>query len=278
MAIQYIEQNKELSGLARMQPDVVFSTASGAALKMQLLTPWNDSGRYPLIVFVQGSGFQFPDVYYELPQLAEYARRGYVVATVTHRSCLDGHPAPAYLQDVKTAIRFLRANAEKYCVDPARVCAFGTSSGGNTVLLLGLTGDDDSLKTDEYREQSDAVQAVVECFGPTDMTWMLENTDKDDQPFIRALAGKDCADLQGKAVSISPLRLLSADKPCPPTLIIHGDADPVVDYRQGKSMYERLLECGKDAEMICVKGAPHEGSFWSRELHGLILNYIGRKL
>lgn len=78
--IRYIKNNPSLKGLAVMVPDVVFSTAQGVELKMQILKPWtkegNEQEKYPLIVFVQGSAWTFPDVYYELPQLAQFAREG----------------------------------------------------------------------------------------------------------------------------------------------------------------------------------------------------------
>src|SRR5690606_6431839 len=114
-----------------------------------IMVPWyektdsleDEVPRRPLIVFLQGSGWTFPDVNYEIPQLAEYARNGYVVATITHRSYKDGYPAPAFLQDAKTAIRFLRKNANVYGIDPNRVCFWGTSSGGNTAMLVAMTGD-----------------------------------------------------------------------------------------------------------------------------------------
>ena len=117
--IPVIPCNPALDGLAKVIPDVVFSQAQGQALKLQLLLPWRaqevgNTRRYPLIVFVQGSAWTFPDVYFELPQLGQYAQAGYVVATVTPRHGLEGHPFPAYLQDVKTAIRFLRKHAAEY--------------------------------------------------------------------------------------------------------------------------------------------------------------------
>lgn len=273
-----IAHNPTKQGMARMIPDVVFSTATGVSLKMQLLVPWNTEKRYPLIVFVQGSGFQSPDVYFELPQLARYAQAGYVVATVTHRNCKDGYPAPAYLQDVKTAVRFLRHNAKEYSIDPARVCAFGTSSGGNTVLLLGMTGDDPALKTDEYKEQSDAVTCVVECFGPVDMTWINEETVKEDAEFLGSIIGRQCKDFAAVTRQISPYALLNKDTPCPPTMILHGDKDDMVPYEGGYDLYQKMAELGKDVEMICVKDAPHEGSFWSQPLNDEILDFIGRKL
>ena len=114
-----IQNNPAFSGLATMLPDIVYSVQHGQELKLQILTPQAptrenaDDTRYPCIVFVQGSAWTKPNVYYEIPQLSEFARKGYIVATVVHRSSLEGHKAPAFLEDVKTAIRFLRANAQK---------------------------------------------------------------------------------------------------------------------------------------------------------------------
>ena len=173
--ITYFDSNPDLIGMADLYPDITYSTAQGQELKLTLLTPWRDRDhesappRHPLIVFVQGSAWTFPNVNYEIPQLAAWARAGYVVATVTHRNRLEGHPFPAFLEDVKTSIRFLRKNADTYGLDPHRVCIWGTSSGGNTALLVGLTGNDPAFKTQEYPEESDGVQLVIDCFGPTDM-------------------------------------------------------------------------------------------------------------
>ena len=168
-----IKRNPTLDGLAEISPDIVYSHAGGKDLTLRVIYPWrndaNAARRYPLILFIQGSGWTFPNINYEIPQLSWYARHGYVVATVTHRNCYDGFPFPAFLQDVKCALRYLRAHADDWSIDPERVTVYGTSSGGNTALLVGLTGDDPRYKTDEYADQSDAVSAVVECFGPTDM-------------------------------------------------------------------------------------------------------------
>ena len=96
------------------------------------------------------------------------------MATVGHRSCLDGYQAPAFLVDVKTAIRFLRVHAKDYSIDPECVAIRGTSSGGNTALLVGLTAGDKRFFTDEYACESDAVQCVVDCFGHTDLEAMAD--------------------------------------------------------------------------------------------------------
>ena len=157
LVFKSIKNNPAFEGLASLVPNIVYSTARGLEIKMHILTPQSvrkpdADDRHPCIVFVQGSAWTFPDVTYEIPQMSEFARNGYVVAMVTHRSALDGHKAPAFLEDVKTAIRFLRANADTYKIDPERIGIWGTSSGGNTALLVGLTADDPVYKTDEYAD------------------------------------------------------------------------------------------------------------------------------
>ena len=125
------------------------------------------------------------------PQLSMFAQQGYVIASVRHRSRRDGFAAPAFLRDCKSALRFLRTNAAAYHIDPDHVCAWGTSSGGNTVLLMGLTGDDPAYRTDEYPDASDAVQAVIDCFGPTDLPELIAtlNFDETAETFCNEMFG-----------------------------------------------------------------------------------------
>lgn len=274
------ESNPQLYGLAEMLKPIVYSTASGVSLELFLMLPWNrkeELTRFPLIVFVQGSGWTFPNVGYELPQLASYAQRGYAVATVTHRNCMEGHPFPAFLQDVKTAIRYLRAHADDFHIDPDRVCIWGTSSGGNAALLVALTGNEPAYKTAEYAEFSDNVTLAVECFGPTDLTMFTEEiARKNDYSIFPALAkGRDFASTMRE---MSPIFLARNGMPCPPVLLLHGDNDDIVPYGQGENMYRRLIECGLNARMVRVLGAPHEGIFWSNEVRNIISDYIAENL
>ncbi|SHO43210.1 alpha/beta hydrolase [Anaerocolumna xylanovorans] len=284
--VKVIKNNPTLKGMAVMIPDVVFSTGQGVDLKMQIVKPWADESakeqpRYPLIVFVQGSAWTFPDVYYELPQLAQFAREGYVVATLTHRNCLDGHPFPAYLEDIKTGIRFLRKNADTYQIDPKRVGIWGTSSGGNTALLVGLTGDEKRYKTEEYPEFSDSVKMAVDCFGPTDLSDVIENIpqmDEDTKALFAALRGEDTKENLEKLLEMNPVNHIKEGITYPPFLILQGNQDTVVDYSQSELIYHRLSDAGADATLICVDGAPHEGSFWGNELLDIIKDFINRNL
>jgi len=282
-----IKNNPTLDGLCRISSDIVYSHAGGKDLTMRVITPWvndaNKDRRYPLILFVQGCSWTFPDINYEIPQLSRYAARGYVAAMVTHRNFRDGFPFPAFLQDVKCALRFLRAHAEEYRIDSEKVTVYGTSSGGNAALLVGMTGDDPRYKTDEYADQSDAVSAVVECFGPTDLFDLFKSlgSGEDTGEFVEKLLGgtPDSETAKANAREMSPLLIAKEGTDYPPTMILHGDADPIVPYEsQGVRMFDRLDEVGCDVTLIHVEGAEHEGNFWSDELHGIVMEFIDRHI
>lgn len=272
------DYNPHRAGMARMVDGISYSAVGGDKTVLTLLRPWEEDARYPLVVFVQGSGWKTPDRGYEIPQLARLAQHGYVVATVCHRSAIDGNPFPAFLQDVKTAIRFLRSNAKEYSIDPDRVCIYGTSSGGNTALLVGATGNDPRFETEEYAGVSDAVSCVVSCFGPTNLAGMLSNAPSavlQDPIFIGLAGDRDPADVMR---DMSPLQYISEAAPYPPCLLAHGTADTVVPYSQAKEMADKLDACGKEVQLITVTNAPHEDTFWSRPLVEAICSFIKAKI
>lgn len=276
----HIASNPSLKGLSVLSPKIVYTTHTGKDITLDLLMPQIPEDacekRYPLIVFIQGSAWHFPDTNYEIPQLARFADDGFVVASVTHRNIEEGHPAPAFLQDVKTAIRFLRANAEQYHIDPDKVLAFGTSSGGNTALLLGLTGDMPEFKTDEYPEFSDSVCAVIDCFGPTDLTAFLESPQPEVRSEAAALFTLFCGGTLDKELlkKMSPINYVQEGKSYVPFMIAHGSADPTVSFSQSEQLVKRLEECGAQVSFICVDGAVHEGNFWSRELWDIFRGFM----
>ena len=291
--IKVIPYNPLLEGLAESTGDIVFAHEDGKDITLRILKPWkndlNKDKRYPLIVFIQGSGWTFPNIGYHLPHIAQFAMAGYVVATVTHRSCNDGHPAPAFLQDVKSAIRYLRAHADEHQIDPTRVAAWGTSSGGNTALLLGMTGDDPRYVSAVHPEQSDAVKVVVDVFGPTDMMSLFVTRhgdidtvqlDPGAEAYYNRILGHAWNSPEGQAAAdaISPLQILHEGMELPPMQLLYGDADPVVPYDQGERLYEKMTALGYDAEFVRVTGAEHEGNFWSQAILDEIKAYIDARI
>ena len=283
MAKRTIKNNPDMLGLVDMKTNIVFSSANGEELALQLLKPmWKSAGSgFPLVVFIQGSAWTKPDQFWQIPQLSMLARRGYVIASVTHRSCWNA-PAPAFLQDVKTALRFLRTHAAEYDINPERVCAFGTSSGGNTALMLGLTGNDPTFETGEWAGVSTAVNCVVDCFGPTDLNKMIEEQygamPRDKENLLYALGGADPAAYQQTLLQISPIQYVKEGVTLPPFLILHGDADTVVLYEDSEALYDKLIACGHEADFVHITDAPHEGSFWSGELLDIIFDFIEKHI
>lgn len=282
-----IQANPTMEGMAEIIPDVVFSHAGGVDLKMQLIVPWWDregtrAPSYPLVVFVQGSSWTFPNVWYEVPQLCELARDGYAVATITHRNATEGHAFPACLQDVKTAIRFLRKNAKCYGIDAERVGLWGTSSGANLALLAALTEGRKSYETSEHEGYSSAVDYVVACFPTTDFVAYMqdENSDQEIKDIFVALSGGSVDGDMTVLKAMSPYILVKraveeGRTACRlPIFLAHGDADELIPHGQSWKLYEALKEAGNDVTMVTVEGGPHEQMFWSREMLAMIFDFI----
>ena len=281
--IRHLPMNPALTGQAEIKQDIVYS-ANGQALT--LILPWAPGDKReelkpaPLIVFVQGSAWTTPNLGYEIPMLSHFAEEGIAVATVSHRSARDGYTFPAFLIDVKCAIRFLRAHAAEYAIDPARVAAFGTSSGGHTVCMLGLTGDDPELRSEEYADQSDAVRAVAACFAPTDLPALFRRFEggPNYEASMTAYFGGDPAKWNAVMEAYSPVKLVKKGVKYPPFLLLHGTGDPVVPVEQMEELYTCLRDAGADVTAWYVDGAEHEGNFWSPDVRRVIHDELVKRL
>lgn len=276
--IGHLPCNPTQAGQFWLRENVIYSRQTGVDLKLTLIQPWNPAGeKLPLVVFVQGSAWTTPDFGYEIPQLALLAHQGFAVATVGHRDRREDHPFPAFLQDVKCAIRFLRKNAGEFGIDPERVMIWGTSSGGNTALLVGLTGDDAAFETSEHIGFSDRVGAVVSCFGPTDMVALsapIMDT-PEAKEMGRTLCGSEASAVWLEtARQMSPVYLVKPGTAYPPFLLLNGTADDTVPHEQMERMFEKLEAVGADVQAYYVDGAEHEGNFWSPEVRGVVFDFL----
>lgn len=298
-----LPHNPNLDGMAFIARDLEL-VCEGQAQPLTLVLPGRGYGqrnaeKVPLLVYLQGSGFTSPNRFFLLPQLCAYAQRGMAVAVITHRDSTKGNPFPAYLKDVKAAIRFLRSVAPEYNLDAERFGALGTSSGGNAMLLTGLTGDDPRYRTADYSGFSDALQAVVDCFGPTDMLdyeggplsqaggniesrdilalkQRLRDSDDELMAILFALFGGQ--DPVAVLKAMSPVYEVRDGQAYPPFLIIQGDSDHVVPLSQSEKMHERLRRAGADSTLMVISGAGHEGSFWSADVHQVIFDFLRARL
>lgn len=285
--IHELQNNPNLTGQVRLIENITYAAVAGRPLKMQILVPWTQ--RYPkqyhtdprpLIVFVQGSSWRTGKMGEEIPQLVQFVKHGYVVVTVQHRSAVDGFAFPAFLKDVKTAIRFLRHKAAKYAIDPHRVAIWGTSSGANAAMLVGLTGDDPRYRTHLYAHESDRVDAVVSCFAPMDVADTFEASAKipGNKLLQLCLFGPNTAKWPELKATMSPLDVAKPGQDYPPFLLLHGDADQVVPYHQMVDMYDKLDQDGYDVTAYRVKGANHERDFWSQPVYDVIRDFIDQKV
>lgn len=300
---QVFHNNPDYQHMAWMQDGLAF-TCEGHQQSITFISPAFDrqkqpDRRFPLVVFLQGSGWTSPNRFAQLPQLCKYAQHGIAVASITHRDATQGFPFPAYLKDAKSAIRFLRSQADALAIDPQRVAFMGTSSGGNTALLVGLTGDEPRYQTEDYQGFSDSVRAVVDCFGPTDLIdfegsrlsdlykkspdisleflqSLAARQDGGVLPLMLALIGQQ--DVLGVLRAMSPLYQVDKDRAAPPFLILQGDADDVVPKSQSDKMHQKLKEAGKDCGYAVIQGAEHEGTFWSDAAHSYIYDFLARHL
>lgn len=244
-------------------PDVVYAKYGELERHLQIIAPGSTKHKFPLVVFVQGSAWRKQDIYCAIPNLSHIASKGYVIASVEIRDT-DIARFPAAVEDVKCAIRFMRKNADKYGIDTDNVAVWGDSSGGHLSLMTGLTiGEYDNGL---YSEESDAVSAVVDYYGVSDILTLgkyndILDHDSADCPEGLFIGGrvKDNVELAKKA---SPLHQ-DLDKKLPPFLIIHGDSDNVVHVNQSIEMYKALKEHGQKAILYKVVGADHGAGIWN---------------
>jgi acetyl esterase/lipase len=185
-----------------------------------------------------------------------FASRGFVAASPSYRLA-PGARFPAQIEDCKAAIRWIRAHAAKYRVDPERIAAGGYSSGGHLACLLGVTEPSDGLEgTGGHAEHSSRVQAVVDLFGPTDLLsddW----TPHVETSILQPLIGATRADKPELYRRASPVCYLQKDRRPPPFLVLHGAADRVVHPNQSKRFVTRLTELGAKARYVEVDGEGH---------------------
>jgi acetyl esterase/lipase len=172
--------------------------------------------------------------------------QGYLVASINYRLYPEGK-FPNMIEDVKCAIRFLRAHAGDYNLDPNRIAAIGPSAGGHLVSLLGTSDVNAGWDVGEYLDQSSRVQAVIAMAPVTDLTRSFPNAD------IEAMRGVGFG--EDNIVLASPITHVTPDDP--PFLLIHGDQDTVVPYEQSQIMYDRLIQTNVPAQLVIVQRAGH---------------------
>lgn len=239
--------------------DLAYAAGGHERQKLDLYLP-KEGDRLPLIINVHGGAWMEGSKEWGMP--LEYLERGYAVASINYR--LSQHAIfPAQIEDCKAAVRWLRAHAAEYRLDPNRFAAWGGSAGGHLAAMLGTTGDVKEFEVGENLGVSSRVQAVVDYFGPTDLLQMdahrLPNGmihDTPDSPESK-LVGGPVQQNKDKVAKANPITYVT--KSSPPFLICHGDADPIVPHHQSELLVDALKKAGVPVTFYTVKGGGHGG-------------------
>ncbi len=271
----------ELLPGVRVLKDIVYAQAPEQELKLDLYLPDTRSEKpRPLIVWIHGGAWRAGSK--NSNPAARFVVDGYVSASIDYRLSQTA-VFPAQIHDCKAAIRWLRAHAGKYGIDPKRVAVWGSSAGGHLVALLGTSGGVKELEGDlGHPQQSSRVQAVVNYFGPTTFTKMdaagSRMVHDDPQSPESALVGAPIQERPDLARRADPITYVTADDP--PFLIVHGDKDLTVPYNQSELLAEALTAGGVEHIFYTAKGGGHGngGEFASPKLPAMVKEFLDAKL
>lgn len=256
--------------------------------KLDIYIPKDGKEKHPLIVVIYGSAWfsnNFKNAAY-MSLGKPLTDAGYAVATINHRASGEAK-YPAQINDVKGAIRHLRANADKYGLDTSFVGITGFSSGGHLSAMAGVTNDMKTRTSGDITidvegnvggnlDQSSSVDAVVDWFGPVDMARMenCETVKGADSPEA-VLMGVAPADSPDMVALISPITYISENTV--PMLVIHGNSDSVVPFCQGVNFSEELKKAGKLDKFISVEGGEHGPVTFNEETFKEMVDFFNAK-
>jgi acetyl esterase/lipase len=236
---------------AKVDANVVYSRPAGFELKMDIYYPEPSVATKAAVVVFHGGAWMFGDKSEMREVCQSFAKQGILAAAVQYRLAPKTR-WPGFYDDGQTAVRYLRENAAKYRIDPKRIGACGASAGGHVALLLGFTDTRDP-KPKEYPRQSSRVSAVIDVFGPSDMT---RDYPKSYDMLFMAILGKPRAEASAEITAASPVSFI--DRRAAPVFIIHGKADPMVPVAQSQWLEQKLKSNGTQCVCRYIDGLKHE--------------------
>ena len=260
-------------------------------LTMHLVIP-QDKKPHPVILYINGGGFINANKDGYMQQWLDLAEHGYVVASMTYRVApTSTFPAP--LEDVKAAVRFLRANAQRFYIDADHIGVFGGSAGGYLAAMAGTTNVVKGFDKGENLKYSSDVQAVVDVYGVSDVNKIGADYSEAVQKTHESAAATEALWVNGSPVfggkdggiaanpegakKANPLTYISSKTA--PFLLMHGDADVLVSPSQTELLREALAEKNIEATRYLVKGAAHGGPFWVQpEIMDIVIAFYDKHL
>lgn len=243
-------------------------------MKMDIMVP-QVNAQMPAIVFITGGGFINANKDNYIQERLRLAEAGYVTASIQYRVAPTVQ-FPAPLEDVKSAVRYLRAHADKYRIDSERIGVFGGSAGGYLAAMAGTTNGTKQFDVGEYLDQSSDVQAVVDLYGVSDLNTIGADYDAATQKAHRSAGATEALWINGSPVfggtdggvaanpegakAANPMTYISPKTP--PFLLMHGDKDVLVSPSQTEVLHRALVAHGIESTRYVVHGAAHGGVYW----------------
>lgn len=262
----------------RAELDLPYAATDNPRQRLDLYlpkTPKNDKP-LPVVVFIHGGAWRAGDKRGGFGTVGPLVDSGeYAGVSVGYR--LTGEAIwPAQIHDCKAAIRWLKANAKKYNLDPDRIGVTGTSAGGHLVAMLGTSGDIAALEGDigEHTGVNSRVACVVDQYGPTELLAMGGGHNDAASPESQLIGGA-IQENKKAARNASPTTYASADDP--PFLFIHGTGDSVVPFNQSELLAAALKKVGVEAVLVPVTGAGH-GNFGTPEVAARLKQFFDKHL
>lgn len=225
-------------------PDVVYGHKDGMALTFDVFRPDDANGAAVLYMVSGGWVSRWTPPEGTAARFSGLLDKGFTVLAVRHGSS-PRYKVPEAEADVRRALRYVHANAERLGIDANRLGVFGGSAGGHLSLMLGLVSDDGQAGNDPVLRAPSRVAAVVAYYPPVDLRTMVGPSER----FPALDFPRD------QAASISPVLYATPDDP--PTLLIHGDADELVNISHSVRMQAALEGAGVDNEFVTIPGGDH---------------------
>ncbi len=280
IALSFVTASHGQMAGVKAERDLAYVEGGHERQKLDLYLPEKAEGPLPLIIWVHGGGWQNGSKDGCPPLRAGYVAQGYAVASINYR--LSGHAVfPAQIEDCKAAIRWLRAHAKEYSLDPQRFGVWGSSAGGHLVALIGTSGDVKEFDVGANLDQSSRVQAVCDYYGPTDFTVFVttpgyESHATDASPEAKLIGGAVMQN-KDKAARVNPITYVTKDDP--PYLIVHGDKDPTVPINQSQLLFEALKKTEVSAHFHTIHGAGHGGpGFAGKNIDDMVSQFFAERL
>ena len=233
---------------------IEYTNPDGQHLQLNMARPKAGDGPFPTVICIHGGGFRAGSREGYNGLCIKLAQDGYVAMTVSYRLA-PKFQFPAAIHDTKAAVRWARANAAKYKIDPDRIGTTGGSAGGHLAQFLAVTSDVKEFEGDGGNPTfSSKVTCVVNVYGPSDFTKSYGKS-VDAAEVLPLWLGGNLDTARAKHIKASPLNWVTPN--AAPTLCIHGTEDKYVAHEQAVWMIDRLKACGVEAELLTLEGAGH---------------------